>query len=140
MRVSRLPIVAVWLLALAACGPRSDGRRPIPAEAACATCGMDANDLRYACEDARDRDYRYYDSIECLLRADPPAGRVWLADYDTKSLHAADSIWVVQANIPSPMGGGFASFTSREAAEEVARTRDGRVGRLADFASGGAAP
>lgn len=133
MRADRRFVAGILALALAACGPRAEGPRPIPAGAECARCGMEAGDLRFACEDERGGEFRFYDSIECLLQADPPAGRVWLADYDTRILHAADSVWVVQGNIPSPMGGGFASFASREAADEVARERDGRVARLRDF-------
>lgn len=126
-------------IGLAACGPESDGRRPIPAGAACAVCGMEIRDRRYACEDERHATYRFYDSIECLLQAEPPAARVWLADYDTESLHAADSVWVVRAALPSPMGGGYASFSSRAAAGEVAELRQGRVGRLDEFRAPGPA-
>jgi nitrous oxide reductase accessory protein NosL len=94
---------------------------------------MAIQDLHFACEDRHDGRFRYYDSIECLLRAAPGAERAWLADYDSKVLHDADSMWVVRANIPSPMGGGFAAFRERSAADGIARDRLGRVGRLADF-------
>lgn len=97
---------------------------------------MRIQDLRYACEGERDGAYRVYDSIECLLRADPPPARAWLADYDTKALHAADSVWVVRADIPSPMGGGYAAFLDRAAADGIAAAKSGRVARLAEFAAG----
>lgn len=131
------PILA---LALAGCTPSRSGPRPIAAGTLCAACGMRIEDLRYACEDERKGAYRVYDSIECLLRADPPATRAWLADWDTRTLHPADSLWVVKADIPSPMGGGYAAFLDRAAAFEIAASRIGRVGKLADFAAGHGGP
>ena len=124
-------------LALAGCASRS-GPRPIATGTPCATCGMRIQDLRYACEAEREGALRVYDSIECLLREGPAPARAWLADYDTRALHAADSSWVVQADIPSPMGGGYAAFIDPAVAAEIASSRNGRVGRLGDFASGGA--
>ena len=94
---------------------------------------MSIEDLRYACETERGDTVRAYDSIECLLHESPLPGRAWLPDYDTRALHAADSVWVVKADIPSPMGGGYAAFMDRSAADEIATSRNGRVGRLGDF-------
>jgi len=99
---------------------------------------MSIQDLRYACEVEREGALRVYDAIECLLRAGPAPARAWLADYDTRALHAADSLWVVRADIPSPMGGGYAAFIDPAVAAEIASSRNGRIGRLADFAAGGA--
>src|SRR5262245_32458829 len=82
----------VVVTAIAACA-RGSGPRPIATGTPCARCGMPIQDLRYACEDARPGAYRTFDAIECLLRMDPPAPRRWLADYDTRALHAADSMW-----------------------------------------------
>jgi nitrous oxide reductase accessory protein NosL len=74
-----------------------------------------------------------YDSIECLVRdADSPAG-AWLADCDDRTLHAADSMWVVRGELPSPMGGGLAACLRREAAEETAARTRGAVLRLGDL-------
>ena len=97
---------------------------------------MPIEDLRYACEADQAGALRVYDSIECLLRAVPPPSRTWLADYDTRTLHPADSIWVVQADIPSPMSGGYAAFADPAVAAEIAASRNGRVGRVGDFAPG----
>ena len=130
--MSKFAFLAVIVLAAGCAG--SDRPRPIPLGSECAQCGMAIQDLHFACEDRRDGRYRYYDSIECLLRAGPVAGRAWLADYDSKVLHDADSMWVVRASIPSPMGGGFAAFRERPAADGIARDREGRVARLAAFA------
>ena len=127
--------VAMLLASLAGCAPRGDGPRPIATGAPCAACGMRIGDLRFACEDRYGKVFRTYDSIECLLRADPAGERVWLVDYDTKALHAADSVWVVRADIPTPMGGGYAAFLDRAAADGIAGARNGRVARLADFAA-----
>jgi len=95
---------------------------------------MSVEDRRFACERADARGYRVYDSIECLLRDAPGrSGAMWLADYDRATLHAADSLWVVRGEFPSPMGGGFAAFLERAAAERVAAATRGRVDRLAAF-------
>lgn len=122
-------------LALTGCAPRG-GPRPIATGTPCSACGMRIQDLRYACEAEREGALRVYDSIECLLRADPAPARAWLADYDTRALHAADSCWVVQADIPSPMGGGYAAFIDPAVAGEIASSRNGRIARLGDFAAG----
>jgi nitrous oxide reductase accessory protein NosL len=103
--------------------------------APCAACGMQVQDLRFACERGSARRYRVYDSIECLLRdaAAIPAGTVYLADYDQSALHAADSMWVVRGDFPTPMGGGYAAFLERAAADRVAAATRGRVDRLGAF-------
>ena len=146
-------IVALALAAgLAGCASPRGGPRPIAAGTPCAACGMRIEDLRYACEEEWEGALRVYDSIECLLRADavvahpeersqdPAMERAWLADYDTRTLHAADSMWVVRGEIPSPMGGGYAAFLDRAAAEEIASLKTGQVARLAEFAAGRAVP
>ena len=137
MRTEAALFAAFLALALAGCAPRG-GPRPIAIGTPCAACGMRIQDLRYACEAEREGALRVYDAIECLLRPGPAPSRAWLADYDTRALHAADSCWVVRADIPSPMGGGYAAFIDPAVAAEIASSRNGRVGRLADFAAGGA--
>jgi len=102
---------------------------------------MEARDLRWAAARRADGRVRVYDSIECALQDVTPPGAavgsgLYLADFATAALHRSDSLWVVRADIPSPMGGGFAAFLDRSAAERVALGRNGRVGRLADFAAG----
>jgi hypothetical protein len=98
---------------------------------------MPIQDLRYACEDLRATSYRFYDSIECLLHARPRADRAWLADHDTRTLHSAESLWVVRGDLPSPMGGGFAAFLDPGVAREIAAARNGRVDRWNAFAAAG---
>jgi nitrous oxide reductase accessory protein NosL len=127
-----------WLLvALLAAGCRSSAGPPaIHAGTPCVTCGMEVRDLRFACERGLDRTWRVYDAIECLIRdttGSVPASDAWLADYDTQSLRPADSVWVVRGDFPSPMGGGFAAFGERAAADSVAGMTSGRVDRLAAF-------
>ncbi len=128
----------VFLLALAlaptGCG-RQAGPPPIARGTPCAGCGMTVDDLHFACELRVKDTWRVYDSIECLLpdaRADR-ASRAWLPDYDSRALHAADSLWVVKGSFPSPMGGGYAAFLDRGAAEEVASRTSGRVARFAEM-------
>jgi nitrous oxide reductase accessory protein NosL len=124
-------VAVLVALALAGCAA-GDGPRPIALGTPCAACGMSIEDLRYACEQERDGAWRAYDAIECMARARDAAARAWLADYDSRTLVAADSAWVVRAEIPSPMGGGYAAFRDRGAAEAIAAERSGRVMRWSD--------
>jgi nitrous oxide reductase accessory protein NosL len=131
----RRAAAAAWLLLLAGCAAPA-GPRPIAHGTPCARCGMEVRDLRFACERAEGRDWRVYDAIECLL-ADPPtpaSGRAYLSDYDRQTLHAAESLWVVQGEFASPMGGGLAAFMSLAAADSIAAVTRGRVNRLTGFA------
>jgi nitrous oxide reductase accessory protein NosL len=139
----------LWLAAFlvaAGCAP-AKGPPPIAAGAPCAACGMAVRDLRFACERKHDRGWRVYDAIECLIRDAGGAGgaaavaaipEAWLADYDTQRLHPADSLWVVRGEFASPMGGGFAAFADRAAADSVAALTRGRVERFAAFVREGA--
>ena len=114
----------------------------------CASCGMEVQDLRFACERlGSDGRFRMYDAIECLIRDAAPApaarprlGDVWLADYDRRSLHAADSLWVVRGEFASPMGGGLAAFLDLAAADSIAAATHGRVDRLSAFMAATAEP
>jgi nitrous oxide reductase accessory protein NosL len=129
-------LLALVLATLLASGcARTAGPPPIRAGATCAGCGMPVTDLRFACEREDARGYLVFDAIECLLRQSGE-GAVYLTDYDSKSLHVTDSIWVVKGTFPSPMGGGLAAFVDRAAAEAVAQQTSGRVGRLRAFAAG----
>ena len=107
------PLIAALLLVAGCAG--SGGPPPIAIGTPCTACGMEVQDLRFACERRTDGGWHVYDAIECLMRDagnSPAAPSVtndtWLADYDTRALHAADSVWVVRGAFASPMGGGFA--------------------------------
>lgn len=132
------PAVAVLLMGAGCSG--SGGPPAIAIGAPCAACGMETRDLRFACERRVAGDWRIYDAIECLMRdagpgqgAIPATGDTWLADYDTRTLHPADSVWVVRGAFASPMGGGLAAFHGRAAADSIAAETHGRVARLATF-------
>jgi nitrous oxide reductase accessory protein NosL len=102
----------------------------------CATCSMEIADLRFGCARLAGGRWRTYDSIECLIRdAGTPPVTAWLADYDTRTLRPADSLWVVKGEFPSPMGGGFAAFANRASADSVASLTRGRVDRFAAWLS-----
>ena len=134
MHVTRLAALVLALVLAAGCA-RRNGPPAIAVGTACATCGMEANDLRFACERTDGRRWLVYDSIECLL-ADRERGGLtsaWLADYDRRSLHRADSLWVVRGEFLSPMGGGYAAFLSRGAADSVSAETRGYVDRLDAF-------
>jgi hypothetical protein len=137
-RVRHAGVALVLLSALAAGCARPQGPPAIRIGSPCAACGMEVHDLSFACERPVAGTWRVYDAIECLIRdaaadsaAAPEASRAaWLADYDRHSLHPADSVWVVRGSFPSPMGGGYAAFLSRVAADSIAATTQGRVERL----------
>lgn len=129
--------VALLLAFLLGCA-RPAGPPPIVIHTPCALCGMEIQDVRFACERMDGKVWRVYDAIECLLRElhGAPATTVWLPDYDRQTLHRTDSMWVVKGEFASPMGGGFAAFLDRAAAEAVAGETRGRIGRLSEFAGG----
>lgn len=131
-----LPALALLTFALLAgsCAPAA-GPMPIAFGRPCAICGMAIGDAHFACERKDHTAWRQYDSIECLLADSSRTGPAWLSDYDGSALHAADSLWVVRGDLPSPMGGGYAAFLDRGAADDVAATRRGHVARLAEFAA-----
>ena len=99
----------------------------------CVRCGMSVVEFRFACARQAERGVRAYDSIECLLGDAETEDPAWLSDYDTRTLHPADSMWVVRGAFPSPMGGGYAAFRDLDAAHDVAARTDGEVARLADW-------
>jgi nitrous oxide reductase accessory protein NosL len=124
---------AAWLATvlvaatLSGCGGTDGGPIPIALGRDCDVCRMSIQNLHYACERLTPERMHMYDSIECLLRDSEADGPAWLADYDTQSLHAADSMWIVKGDIPSPMGGGLAAFLDRQSADEVAGETQGTV-------------
>ena len=126
-----LGLLVLGLAATAGC-VASDRPPAIRLGSECAACGMEIEDLRFACERNRGG-WSQYDSIECLVRAGGK-GALWLADYDSRRLAPAESTWIVRGEFASPMGGGLAAFATREAAERVASETRGRVLRLADLA------
>lgn len=129
------------LIALAAGGcARAPGPPRVALGTPCTVCGMEVRDPRYAAASTDGRAVRAYDSIECALRdraANPapsaPTGQraearsLYLSDFETASLHRADSLTIVRARIPSPMGGGLAAFLDRGEAERIAAAREGRI-------------
>ena len=129
MRKRSFVLALLWVVAGCA---RNAGPPAIELGVECATCGMEVSDLRFACERSTAQGWRVYDSIECLLR-DDAAGESVLADYDAKSLHLSDDLWVIHGSFPSPMGGGYAAFVSRATADSVAARTTSVVGRLEHF-------
>lgn len=129
-------VLLAGVLLAGGCGSGS-GPPVIRAGMTCASCGMEIRDLHFACARREGRAWRRYDAIECLLRDPGAAAESWLTDYDALALHEASALWVVQGEFPSPMGGGFAAFAARGAADSVAAMTHGRVGRLAAFAAPG---
>ena len=139
MKPDRVRVFSLALLAavvFAGCAPRSAGPPPIAPGTECHACGMEIGDLHFACERRVEGEWRRYDAVECLIRdGGAAAPEVFLADYDRATLHAADSMWVVRGNLPSPMGGGYAAFRERAAADSIAAVTAGRVDRLPAYAA-----
>lgn len=132
-------ILTPLLLALPAAGCGSGDRPRIAAGSRCAACSMDIADLRFASARKVQGRWRGYDAIECLIRdaAATPGGPAWLSDYDARTLHPADSMWVVKGSFPTPMSGGFAAFLDPSGADEVARETKGAVDRFDAWAAKG---
>jgi nitrous oxide reductase accessory protein NosL len=146
MRTDRRPtrrlVFAGLALALAVVGcGRQAGPPAIARGAPCATCGMSIEDLRFAGELRLGGAWKAYDDLACLLRdaRTDAAAPAWLMDQDTGTLHAADSMWVVKGDFPTPMSGGMAAFLDRAAADEVARQTNGSVERFATVRAAGSA-
>ena len=99
----------------------------------CTHCSMTIAERRFACARQSDKGVLAYDSIECLLVEQKAGERDWLSDYDTRTLHPADSMWVVRGSFPTPMGGGYAAFVDRRAADDVAAHTNGSVARFAEW-------
>lgn len=135
-RAVKVAFALVLALAPVGCA-RSSDRPRVELGSPCAACGMPIGDARFACVRGSGGAYRSYDAIECLVRGGSAEGgeAIYLADYDTGSLHAADSIWVVRGDFPSPMGAGLAGFLHRASADQVAAETRGTVGRLERFGS-----
>lgn len=135
--VSPVPLLGLLLgLAFAISGcSREPGAPRIQIGEPCATCGMAVREVRFAALLRGESGDRQYDSIECLVQDAASRGsEVFLADYDQGALHAAESVWVVKGDFPTPMGGGLAAFVSLESAREVAARTHGRVLRLSELA------
>jgi nitrous oxide reductase accessory protein NosL len=129
--------LAVALVLAAGCA-RTPAEPRVRLGTPCVTCGMNVQDLRFACLRREKDGDRQYDSIECLVK-DAAGGaldgeRLFLADYDEQRLHDAESVWVVKGDFPTPMGGGLAAFATLESAREVADRTHGHVGRLHELA------
>ena len=119
------------LLAVAGCAPR--GPR-VAFGTPCTACSMTITDARFACVRLDGGRWKSFDSIECLLHDGRPAeSHVRLADYDTRRLVPAESLWIVHGEFPTPMGGGLAAFAGRQAAGQVAQETHGTVHRFADI-------
>jgi len=94
-------------------------------------------DVRFAGELRSGTAWKAYDDLGCLLRAarEDRSAPVWLTDYDTRTLHAADSLWVVKAFAAHPDGervrrvpgprrrrrGGGSGVRARDALRRAAR-------------------
>jgi nitrous oxide reductase accessory protein NosL len=102
----------------------------------CAYCGMEAEDLHFACVRASGGTWKVYDAVGCMMRDAPGASprSVYLPDHERYRLHRADSMWVVHGEFQTPMPGGFAAFLVRAEADTFAAAHRGEVGRYQEFA------
>jgi copper chaperone NosL len=139
--------VLAWLTAGCGGGANQADEAPVLDIGAmtCAACGMTLQNPTYAAA-ARDASGKLlaFDSIECAVQHGRRLGgadetlRFWLPDFDTDdhALHPAESMTVVKAGYPSPMGGGYAAFLSPDRAAAEASARGGIAGSLEAFILG----
>lgn len=103
-------------------------------ESRCDTCGMVIADVRHA---AAWRDgtgeTRLFDDIGCMIKKmgeEPPGPGTthYVHDYADESwLEATAASFAVAPSIKGPMAYGIAALATRSAAEQLAKTHDGRV-------------
>lgn len=128
-------LAALALVSLASC----DAKKPWPpepseialGEESCAMCSMIVSDDHFAAQvKTREGTLSVFDDLGCLLvKAGPsrpdPAG-VFVRAFDGSGWVRGDRATVVRSpDFHSPMGFGFASFASRDAAEAEARRHAG---------------
>uniref|UniRef100_A0A832I023 Nitrous oxide reductase accessory protein NosL n=1 Tax=Eiseniibacteriota bacterium TaxID=2212470 RepID=A0A832I023_UNCEI len=137
--LARVAVLGAALLAGCGGARSAGGPPPIEIGARCSNCGMRIEDLAFASERQLGGAWLPYESIECLIAdmGKRPGGTAYVPDHDTKTLHAATDMWIVKGNFPSPMGGGFAAFADRAAADTLAAATEGTVDRLEAFLAGG---
>jgi hypothetical protein len=139
--VARLVLAALLFVAIMGCA-RHAGPPPIAGGVECARCSMETSSRHFACEREVSGKWLVYDALECLARdagrEDPTA--IWLPDYDEGALHRADSLWLVHGDLATPMGGGLVAFMSRAAADTIAASSHGVVGRWREIAPAMARP
>lgn len=139
-----IPLLALLGMLLAGCGGGSEPEVALRyAEESCAACGMRVTAPRFASLAITPTgERRAYDSIECAVRdlrvSDPTlVGRIYLPDHDDAGhLHPWNEMFVVRADFPSPMGGGYAAFADRERAAAQAESRGGVMDGLDAFVAG----
>jgi hypothetical protein len=144
-RVARAIGVGALLFAGAAgCGVTRPTLQARVIGRACAACGMDVRNPRFAAAWCSAGRVLPFDSIECALHdhdaASAPGSVLFLADYPSGTLHRADSLWVVRAEVASPMGGGFAAFLDRREAERIAASRGGKTLLGTELIAGSGSP
>ena len=128
-RYNRAPALLVPLFLLLAC---EHAPAPIePGADACELCRMGIADTRFAGQAISSTGKRWkFDSVECLtgfvqsLDPDVELHSVWVSGFDDPDtwLPASEALYLHSPTLTSPMGMGFAAFSS-ESARENARQR-----------------
>ncbi len=136
MRKIMLVIVTVALVAAVVwwLGGRPSGPEPIlHGRDTCAACRMVITQRGFAAEarDARGQ-FQKYDDVGCLVKAlarEPrPADVLWVEDQPSGELVPLAAASVVAGSaLTTPMDFGFVAFRERSAAEELMRSRGGRL-------------
>lgn len=137
----RTAVLAMVLLAVAACAASPDGPPEIVIDAsACSHCGMLISERAYAAAyRVAGAEGRVFDDIGCLVaafRKDQPAGaRFWFHDAADGTWIAGEAaVFVASPNIKSPMGGGMLAYRDERAAAAASTRYRGTVVRtLADL-------
>jgi copper chaperone NosL len=162
--IHRVATAVVVLAAGAACGVETGPPELVLDRAACARCGMLISEPRFAAAYRSGNRTAVFDDIGCLLdaleEAELPTGAtaeeaatgtggraaVWFLDAEQRWLPEEEAVFVISAELETPMGGGIQAFAGRDAAQEVASGTGGsmvesldqlRASRRAARASGG---
>ena len=130
------------LLLVGCQAPRADQPPQIRyGEETCAFCGMLISEERFAAAlTTVTGETEAFDDVGCLLHAltrpDRSGARARVHDYRSgRWLEAPRAVFVHSDDVPTPMGGGFAAFSTHEAAEQFAREVHGTVMRFGQLSS-----
>lgn len=136
--VSFILQTSIWLLLVTGCSGSKAGPPELVADKiACAKCNMLLSETRFAAAfQLSDGQTRVFDDVGCMLgqlRTMPKLpDHIWVRDYEHDTwLDARAAIFVASQQFGTPMNYGFIALGSAQAADELARSHNGKV--LAGF-------
>ena len=131
MKTAGVILMTMWTLA---CATRAAGPPAIVVDrSACSRCGMLISEPAYAAAVRSHEGHdQLFDDIGCLVASmgsTPSSGaRYWFHDAaDGAWITSGDPVFVVSAQLRTPMGGGIVAYRDRAAAVRAADRQNGRV-------------